>query len=296
VNLSRLAVLAISVVFALCAAQPARAAERLPVVATFSILADMVQTIGGDRVAVTTLVGPDGDAHVFQPTPRHARAVAGAALVFANGLGFEGWIERLIEASDFKGKAVMVSRGVVPVTVASEDAPDPHAWQSLSNAKTYAANITGALAQADPAGEAAYQANLGRYLAQITVLEQEAAATLGRIPDAHRRVVTPHDAFGYLAREQRITFLAPQGFSTEAEASAASVATLIQQIRAENIRAVFFENVADPRLVQQIQRETGARIGGTLYSDALSAPDGDAGTYLDMMRHNIRMLTAALGG
>lgn len=291
----------------------ALAEAPLKVVASFSILSDMVAHIGGDRVALTTLVGPDGDAHVYQPTPADARAVAAADLVIVNGLGFEGWIDRLIAASGYKGPVAVASDGIAMLKI--EEDPehgegeahdeghghdhgdiDPHAWQSLPAARVYVANIALALSAADPAGAPAYAAARDVYLSEIATLEAEIAAAVAALPPARRVVVTSHDAFGYFARDHGLEFLAPRGVSTEAEASAQDVAALITQIRERQIPAIFVETIADPRLLQQIERETGARIGGALYSDALSGPDGPAPTYLDMMRHNVRMLTEALTG
>jgi zinc/manganese transport system substrate-binding protein len=301
----------LTVFLALALLSPGRvvAAEPMPVVATFSILGDMVQTIGGARVQVTTLVGPNGDPHVFRPTPRHAQAMAGAALVFANGLGFEGWMERLVEASGFRGRMILVSQGIETLEAeghhdhqhqhkASNDhgAPDPHAWHDLGNGKIYARNIAAALIAADPPGKGFYEQRRDAFVLEIAALEQELAASLATLPPGPHRVVTSHDAFGYFDHAYGIEFLAPQGVSTEAEASAKDLAGLIRQIRGQKVAAVFLENIADPRLIEQIQRETGARIGGTLYSGSLSEPDGPAATYLAMMRHNISALLAALGG
>jgi zinc/manganese transport system substrate-binding protein len=287
----------------------ARADAPLSVVASFSILGDMVARVGGERIATTVLVGPDGDAHVYQPTPADARAVAGADLVFVNGLGFEGWIDRLIAASGYKGPVVAAAAGVKLLEIEEEHGHghshghahghdhgevDPHAWQSLPNAAIYVKTIANALAEADPQGTPVYFANRDAYLAQITALEAEVAAAVAALPPERRVVVTSHDAFGYFERDHGLRFLAPQGVSTEAEASAADVAKLIEQIRAELIPAVFVETIADPRLLEQIRRETGAAIGGALYSDALSGPDGPAPSYLDLIRHNIATLAAAL--
>jgi zinc/manganese transport system substrate-binding protein len=299
----------------------ATAQDKLPVVATFSILGDMVAEVGGDRVAVTTLVGPDGDAHVYEPTPTDAQSVAGASVVFVNGLGFEGWLDRLIEASEYKGPLIVATTGVEPREMAEEGhedhaegeahvegeahaegdeghdhgGVDPHAWQSLANAKIYVANIEAGLTAADPEGAATYAANAAAYLAEIATVEAEITAAIAALPADRRSIVTSHDAFGYFGAAYGMTFHAPEGLSTEAEVSAADVATLITQMKAEAIPAVFMENISDSRLLEQITSETGAKIGGTLFSDALSPADGPAGTYLDMMRHNIATLTAALG-
>jgi zinc/manganese transport system substrate-binding protein len=304
----------------------AEAANKLKTVASFSILGDMVRQVGGDRVEVVTLVGPDGDAHVFSPTPADAKMLAGADIFFVNGLGFEGWMERLEKSSGFKGKTVVASEGVKPLTMSEEEGhhhgdeadseeehqhehedhakgedhhdgeevTDPHAWQDLANGKLYIANIRDGLIAADPEGKAVYEANAAKYLAAIAKEEEAVRAALAALPEARRKIITSHDAFGYFGAAYGLEIIAPEGVSTESEASAQDVAKIIRQIRQEKIPAVFLENVTDHRLLDQIARETGAKIGGTLYSDALSGPDGPAPTYLDMFRHNVGTLTAAL--
>jgi zinc/manganese transport system substrate-binding protein len=291
---SRAALFAIALAGVL-AASPA-AAQTIKAVASFSILADLVRQVGGARVDVASLVGPNGDAHVYAPSPTDAKKVADAQVVFVNGLGFEGWIPRLVKASGTKAAMVIVSQGVKPLKMEEEGHAhtDPHAWQSIANAKLYVANIREGLAKADPAGASVYTANASAYLAQLDALEAEVKATIAKIALERRRIITSHDAFGYFAAAYGMEFIAPAGVSTEAEASAKDVAKIIAQIRRQKIPAVFLENVSDPRLMREIARETGAKIGGTVYSDALSDKDGPAGTYLDMMRNNLRAFAAAL--
>ncbi len=286
-------------VIALSLAAPAAAQSSDPtrVVATFSILGDMVERIGGEHVAVTTLVGPDGDTHVYQPTPADARAVSEAKVLIVNGLEFEGWLDRLIDASDFNGMRVVATEGIEPIAfddAHDHGAYDPHAWQSLRLAVTYVDNITAALAQADPANAADFYQRRAAYVAEIEALDAEIREMVASLPPDRRTVVTSHDAFQYFGRDYGLTFLAPQGLSTESEASAKDVARLIEQMRDEGISAVFVENITDPRLLEQIASETGATIGGTLYPGALSGPGGPAPTYLDMMRHNATTLAQAL--
>ncbi len=290
----------IAMLLCLCLAPVgARAGQPLKVVASFSILGDMVQNVGGDRVAVTTLVGPDADTHVYQPTPADAKALAGADLIVVNGLGFEGWINRLVKASGYKGKVVVASEGVKPRTMIDEDEggkkiTDPHAWQSLASGKTYVANIEKALAQADPEGAAVYAANAKAYQEKIDAMDAWVKAEFDKIPRAKRKIITSHDAFGYFGQAYGVTLLAPMGFSTESEPSAKDVAKLIQQIKKENVKALFIENMTDPRLIENIAKETGVKPGGELYSDALSKPDASGATYLDMFKNNVTKMTAAM--
>ena len=278
----------------------AQATDKLKAVASFSILGDMVQKVGGDRVELITLVGPDGDAHVYEPTPADARNLASSQILFVNGLGFEGWMDRLEKSSGFKGKVVVASTGVKPRTMVEDegDKPetitDPHAWQDLENGKLYVANIRDALIAVDPDGKSVYEANAANYLDAITKEETAVKQALAALPKDRRKIITSHDAFGYFGAAYGLEVIAPEGVSTESEASAQDVAKIIRQIKTEKIPAVFMENITDHRLLDQIARETGAKIGGELYTDALSGPDGPAATYLDMFRHNVGTLTAAL--
>lgn len=284
---------------ALLAVSPAQAQEARPlnVVATFSILADFVANIGGDRVNVTALAGPDSDTHVYTPTPADAKRIADARLVVLNGLGLEGWLPRLIKSSGGKAVSVVASRGIT--VLKADDGhghgdADPHAWQSVANVRIYVANIRDALAAADPAGAEAYRANAARYLERLDTLEREVREAVAAIPAKRRRVISTHNAFGYFAAAYGIAFIAPQGVSTDSEPSARDVAAIIAQVKKQKIPAVFLENVSDPRLMRRIAAETGAAIGGTLYSDSLTGEKGPAPTYIDMVRHNIKTLTRAL--
>jgi zinc/manganese transport system substrate-binding protein len=284
-----------------CSLMPAmaQAPEKLKVVATFSILGDLVRNVGGERVEVMTLVGPNGDGHVYSPTPADARRLTEAKIVFSNGLKFEGWINRLVKSSGTKATSIEAAKGIK--TLEEEHGHDhghggldPHAWQSIGNAKIYVANIRDALIAADAPGKAAYEANATAYLGKLDALETELKDLIAKIPQERRRIITSHDAFRYFEAAYGIDFVSPQGVSTEAEASAKDVARIIQQIKREKIGAVFVENVSDARLMERIAKETGAGIGERIYSDALSEPNGPAGTYIDMMRHNIRAFSAAL--
>jgi zinc/manganese transport system substrate-binding protein len=273
-------------------AAPAHAQTRLNVVASFSILGDFVKNVGGDRVEVTTLVGPDGDVHVYTPTPSDVRRIADAKLLVINGFGLEGWLPRLLQAAGNRASIVTATQGIAPLRLGSD--ADPHAWQSVANAEKYVANIRDALVAADPPDAEFFRQNAAAYLAKLEALDGEARQAVDRIPLDRRKVISTHDAFGYFAARYGIQFIAPVGVSTEAEPSARDIAKIITQVKAEHIPAVFLERIGDPRLIRRISAETGARVGGTLYSDSLSDEKGDSPTYIDMVRHNIRTLTSAL--
>ena len=297
------------------------AAEPLKVVASFSIIGDFAKNVGGDRIALTTLVGPNGDAHVYEPKPADAVVMADADVVLVNGLHFEGFLQRLVEASATKAAVVELTKGVETLATTKEEhvgeaheaeaseaheaeaeeghdhgAIDPHAFQSIANAEIYVKNIADAFCTADAAGCDAYKANAEAYTGKLDALEAEVKDAVASIPEDKRTVITSHDAFGYFQHEYGITFLAPEGISTDAEASAADVAKLIGQIRYDKASAIFVENVTNQRLIEQIAGETGLKIGGTLYSDALSDADGPAATYIDMMRNNIGAIKGAILG
>jgi len=286
-------------------ASPAYAQSKVSVVTTFSILEDFVRNVGGDRVAVKSLVGPNADTHVYTPTPGDAQEIAAAKLVVVNGLGLDGWLPRLVESSGGKATVVVATKGITPREVQAGEAPgdrrgigaaDPHAWQSVPNAKIYVANIRDALIAADPAGSDIYRRNADVYFAKLDQLDQEVRAAVAKIPPEHRHVISTHDAFGYFAAAYGIDFIAPQGVSTDSEPSARDIAAIISQVKKQKIPAVFLENIADPRLIKLIGSETGAKVGGTLYSDSLTEENGDAPTYIAMVRHNIKALASALTG
>ena len=286
------------------------AEQKLPVVASFSILADMVREVGGDLVEVTSLVGPNADAHGFEPTPSDAKRLAHAKLVVVNGLNFEGWTNRLIKSSGYKGEVVTASKGVKTIPLPSRSQKDsashghshghnhgdidPHAWQSLDNAKIYVKNISAGLLRALPGKSEQIKAREQAYLQRLEEMNEKTRAAFAAIPTEKRRAITSHDAFGYLARAYGIQFFSPQGWSTDREASAADVARINRQIRDQKITALFVEQSSDSRLLERIAKDTGVKIGGTLYSDALSAPGTEADTYLKMYAYNVDTLVKGL--
>lgn len=287
----------------------AMAQDKPKLVASFSILGDMAREVGGDRIAVHVLVGPNSDAHVFQPTPADARAVSQAAVLVVNGLGFEGWLERLQRSAGFKGRLIVASAGVKPLAMAQDDdghrhshgrkakdetVPDPHAWQDLANGILYVDNIARGLAAADPANASFYTQRAEAYKQRLTQLDAKLRADFAAIPQAKRRVITSHDAFGYFGTAYGIEFIAAAGVSTDSEPSARQIAALIAQIRKENVKALFIENMSNPKLLRQIGRDAGATIGGELYSDALSRPGGPADSYVKMFEHNAVTLKAGM--
>lgn len=280
---------------ALAGTAPA-AAKTLKAVATFTVLADVVKNVGGDHVEVTSLVGANGDPHEFEPTPDDAKILKGADIVFVSGEGLEGWLTRLIKASGYTGKPVVASTGIKTRKMEEDGKTitDPHVWNDPSNVIVWIGNIERALAAAAPEDAAAFKANAERYRKEIQDLDAYAKSAFKAIPAAKRKVLTSHDAFGYFGRAYGLTFLSPVGFSTENEASARDVARLINQIKKEGVKAYFFENSNDPRLVQQIAAATGAEPGGELYVESLSEPDGPAGTYAKMLKFNIDQVVAAV--
>jgi zinc/manganese transport system substrate-binding protein len=277
----------------LCASR-AVAQARISVVATFSILGDLVRNVGGDEAQIATLVGPNANVHVYSPTPADAKSLAAAKVVFVNGLGLEGWMTRLIAASGTKASVIVCSDGIQPLKKEDAQRVDPHAWQSVANAKIYVANIRDGLSRAEPSKKDVYSVNASAYLGKLDALEKDVKEVIGKIPPEHRKIITTHAAFGYFADAYGMQFVSPEGISTEAEPSAKDVAKIISQIKSQNIPAIFMENIIDPRLLQEIANETGAKIVGTLYSDALSDANGPAATYIDLMRNNIRQFAEAL--
>jgi zinc/manganese transport system substrate-binding protein len=279
---------------AISAAQAAPAAAPIKVVASFTILADMVREIGAEAVQVSALVGPNGNAHAFEPRPIDLKTVAGADLLVLNGLHFDAWMARLVKASEYRGRQVVATDGIEPRRVGLSI--DPHAWHDLRHAQRYVSNLGAALAQVRPAQAAEILGRATDYARRIEILDREIRAQVQAIPPARRRVMSTHDAFGYLGAAYGIEFLAPQGWNADSEPSAAQVAGLIRQIRQQKVSAVFIENISQPRLMQRIAAEGGVKIGGMLYSDALSPPGSEADTFLKLIRHNASTLLAGLRG
>jgi zinc/manganese transport system substrate-binding protein len=271
---------------------PAFAASRLIVVASFSILGNLAHKVGGDAIDLHTLVGPDSDAHIYEPSPEDLKTLGKARIILINGLGFEGWLNRIIPSAQTQ---IITVSGAVHAYRLPDGSPDPHAWQDVRNAMLYVAAIRNAFCAADPAHAALFNDNTARYLAQLSDLDRFVTTTIAAIPPQKRIAITSHDALGYFARAYGIRLIAPMGLSTSASPSAHDIARLIDQIRVQHIRAVFLENMTSPNIARELAEDGGAIIGGTLYSDALSAPSGPAGTYLFMMRHNAQTLADALG-
>jgi zinc/manganese transport system substrate-binding protein len=270
--------------------------QKLKVLASFSILGDLVREVGGEKVELNILVGANGDVHEFRPSPADAQALRKARVIVVNGLNLEGWMTRLIAASGTKAEVVVASQGVTPREGEEngKKGVDPHAWQSIANARIYVANIRDGLSAADPADADYFRTRAQKFQGRLDQTEANVRAAIAEIPENNRRIVTTHDAFGYFGAAYGFQFIAPVGLSTDAEPSARDIAALIEQIRREKIPAVFLENISDPRLMQRIAAESGAKIGGDLYSDALSSGEGPAPTYIDMMNHNIDELKKAL--
>ena len=280
------------------------AAQPLPVVASFSVLADLVRVVGGSHVEVTSLVAPNSDAHVFDPTPADAKRLANAKLVVINGLGFEGWMDRLIKSSGYRGSVLVASRGVKTIQEAAghghqhghshSHAADPHAWQNPLNIKQYVQNIRVALAAAKPDAAKEFEQRATAYSRELDLLDQSIRERLKAIPVAQRRIITSHDAFGYFAAAYNVKFYPLQGLSTGSEPSAADVVRIIDQIKKNKVTAIFVENISDSRVLERLTKESGARIGGTLYADALSEPGTAVDTYLKMIEHNATTIIKGL--
>jgi len=274
----------------------AQAQGKLKVVASFSIIGDMVTQIAGNNVDLKILVGANGDAHEYEPTTVDARSLANADIVFINGLGLEGWIERLIHSSGYKGQVIIVTKSIKTLEADAHGhvADDPHAWQDLANGKIYMINIRDALANADKTHSAEYTKNTALYLKELDALDSWVKSEIAKVPADKRTVISMHDSFQYFALRYGVKFIAPLGISTESQASAADMARIIDQVRKQNITAVFLENMTDSRLIRQLESDAGAHVGGTLYSDAISAPDEPAPNYIAMFRHNVTELVAAM--
>ena len=298
INNTRRLLLASSLALALIphgSAFAAEAADKIQVTASFSILGDLVRVVGAERVTVSTLVGPDQDAHAFEPKPADAKTIVGSKLLVVNGLHFEPWADKLARSVGFPGETLIASQGVSALHAKEEKGEaDPHAWQNPNNVVLYVRNIAAGLSRVDAGGAASYQANAQAYIRELQALDAWAKEQFAAIPPAKRKVITSHDAFGYFAAHYQVRFLAPQGVSSDVEPSARQVAQLIRQIQREKIRAVFVENMSNPKLVAQLSRDAGASVGASLYSDALSTPDQPGATYLQMMRHNVTQLAAGM--
>ena len=292
----------------LAVALPTSAQAPIKAVATFSILGDLLAEVAGDKVELSVVVGPDIDAHAYQPRPTDARALADAKVLVSNGLGFEGWIDRLAKAAPFKGKAIVATTGVATLKAGTDQGhshghahghshgqgPDPHCWQDVQRVRTYVANIARGLAEADPPNAAHYRERAQAYDRRLAELDAWVKAEIGRVPADKRRAITGHDSFRYFSSAYGVKFQSPRGYNTSSEPSARDVATLIREVREQRIKALFVENMTNPGLIDQIARESGAVVGPRLYTDALSGPDGPAPTYEKMMRHNVTALVAGM--
>ena len=289
-------VLPVSLAVAALLSSPLAMAKTVDAVASFSILGDIVHEVGGEHVKVTTLVGPDGDPHSFEPSPKDSKAINASDVVFVSGLGLEGWIDRLVTASGYKGHLVTASEGVNSRKMEEDgkQITDPHAWNSMANGVIYATNVMNALIKADPEDADYFRQRGKAYIEQLQKLDAWAKTEFTGIPQSKRKVLTSHDAFGYFGQEYHVSFMAPVGFSTEAEASASGVASLIKQIKEQKVKTYFIENQTDPRLVKQIAAASGAQPGGELYPEALSGPQGPATTYIKAFKHNVETIVASM--
>jgi zinc/manganese transport system substrate-binding protein len=290
---------------ALLIAGQARAAERIPVIATFSVIGDMLANVGGDHVDIKTIVGAGGDCELYQPTAADVATIATARAVFINDLNeeFEPWLEPLLKQARFTGTKVVVTRGVRTLTAEEEHpisgrqlpaAIDQHAWLDPHNGVIYVRNIAEALARLDPSGAADYRANAATYTREIQTVDDWARREFAAVPAAKRRVLASHDSLEYIANAYGITLLSVNGWTNKSEPSAAELAKLARQIRSEHVKALFLDSITDPRAMQRIADETGAVIGGTLYGDSLSPSGSEADSYVNMLRHDVATLKAGM--
>ncbi|MEI8400602.1 MAG: metal ABC transporter substrate-binding protein [Alcaligenaceae bacterium] len=292
---------------------PTLSAQPISVVASFSILADMVREVGGPYVQVTSLVGPNTDSHVFDPTPADAKRIASAQLVFVNGLGYEGWLDRLVKSSGYRGPIVVASKGIRTSLelkgshshaqdekrahpTHARAVSDPHAWQNLANAERYVETIRIALAAALPEHSAALEQRATDYIKRIRALDLATKAQIAAVAVERRKVITSHDAFGYFAQAYGVTFYPLQGLATASEPSAAEIVRIVDQIKKHKVTAIFTENISDPRVLERIAKDSGAKVGGLLYADALTAPGTVADTYLKMFEHNVTTIVSGMSG
>jgi zinc/manganese transport system substrate-binding protein len=298
-----LALLAIGVV--LTQADSAVAADKIKVIATFSVIADMVANVAGDHVDLTTIVGPDGDIEMYEPSAGDVPKVAKARILFMNGLNdeFEPWLDSLLKQARFSGTKVVVSRGVKALSTDDEHPVggrpkatmlDQHAWLDPRNGIIYVKNISDALARIDPANAEDYRGRAGAYTQQLRALDTWAHAEMNAVPAAKRRMLASHDSLQYLANGFAITMISVNGWTNKSEPSAADLARLTDQIRREHVKALFLDSITDPRAMERISKETGAVIGGTLYGDALSQSGGEAATYIEMIRHDVVTMKAGM--
>lgn len=273
-------------------------AKQIHAVVSFSVLADIVSQVGGEHVTVTSLVGRNEDAHVYEPKPQDAAALATADVVIINGLGLEGWMSRLVQAASTNARLVTASKGIAPLNLqkGGQQIPDPHSWQNPTNGLIYARNVADALCEVDAEDCNVFKTNVEAYGVEIKALDDSLHARFAQIPEMRRQVISTHDAFAYFGAAYGIRFLAAEGMSTESEPSAADLAKLVRQIRQSKLTALFLENMSDPRIIEQIANETGVKLGGTLFADALSKPGEGGATYLEMVRHNAELLITAMAG
>ena len=279
-------------------------AAPMPVVASFSILGDVAQQIGGERVAVQSLVGANQDAHAYNLTSSDIKKIREARLVLLNGLGLEkAELQRAVKQS--KVASAEATAGIKPLAADEHHHEhnhghdhdhgefDPHVWNDPVLMQRYAANVAIALIKADPAGSRYYQQRFKDYQHVLNQLNNYANQQFGAVAPAKRKVLTGHDSFAYLGKRYQVKFISPQGVSSEAEPSARQITAIIRQIKAENVKAVFTENIKDGRMIARIAKETGVKVSGGLYADALSS-GAPAGTYADMFRYNVRVMSEAM--
>lgn len=274
---------------------PENSSDKIKTVSTISIINDMVKNIGGDKVETHLICAIGTDPHSYIPKPSDPREISKSDIVFNNGIGLEHWIEQMIRNAGGDRPVIIVSEGITPIRdEAGFEDPDPHAWFDLENAQVYAKNIASGLIAIDPENESYYQANLERYLSELDEAHNWAKQQISEIPQVARVLITSHDAFRYFGKTYGLEVHGLQGISTESKPRTEDVKNIIDLIKEKNLKAVFIETTVNPALLQQITNETGAVIGGTLYSDSIGEPGSDGETFINAFKSNVSKIKNAL--
>ena len=291
--MKRLSILLAALFASLCATQ---AADKIRVSSFSTILTEIAERIGGDRVDVTAHVKVGVDPHEFEPKPSDLKTIADAQLILLSAKHMEGYVGKLKESTGGKGNFLEVGNGFPSLKMKSEETgktiDDPHWWHSIDNMERATKIVRDALIKISPADKDTFTANAAKYLAELGSLRKWARAKIAELPRDKRKLVTSHDAFQYFAKENGFTIYAIEGITPEDQPSSKKVADLIATIKAQGVKAIFPESIENPKVLEEITKETGAAVGGELYADGLG--EGNAGTYEGMYKHNVSAIVDAL--